>query len=263
MILYTSTFTKIGSVKRSELIALLVSLLVSLFFLASFASLYEHDPMEDITCTATLTPPVVVELQQPPEWPDPNDKFRVVPENFAHVDFKNRRYGRYTFGGQKLNLVLTEEELNIPNKEGGGEQRFLLDDVFYTDVTGDGKPEAIAQIAHLQCGVSCDGASNLFYVYESTKKGLRQIWEYETGSMAYGCGLKTLIVSKQLIGVEMFGQCWKPASSFEGSGKFKVRDLTLALFRFDGSTFVHDRTNITAGPIRDVLLYIPKVLILQ
>lgn len=45
MTLCTNTFTKLGRDKRSELMALLVSILFSLIFLASFALLCEPEPV--------------------------------------------------------------------------------------------------------------------------------------------------------------------------------------------------------------------------
>ena len=198
---------------------------------------------------------------QPEKPKDPNDKFRVVPENFAHVDFENWRYGRYRFGRAKLDLILKDGELVIPHKGGG--ETFSLSEVLYTDVTGDGEPEAIVNLLHVQCSVSCDGGSELFYIYQNTKNGLRKIWEYETGCKAYGCGLKSLVVLKQILILEMFGHCWEPASSFEGPGKFMVRDVTRSIFEFNGSRFVKHRTEIQASPVKDLRSYTPTVHIPQ
>lgn len=254
-------FARIGNDKRTELRGLLVSLLFSLFFLTWFALLYEPEPVHVIPSGPTPAPTPLPEIAQA-ELPDPNDKFRVVPENFAEVDFENWKYGRYKFGGSDLDLTLARGEYELAWKDGGGET-FSLDDVLYTDVTGDGKPEAIVNLSHLQCGGSCDGGSDLFYIYQSYKTGLKTIWQYETGSTAYGCGLKSVILTKKLIVVEMFGQCWEPASSFTTSGKFMVRDVTRSVFHFNGKRFVKRSTEVIAAPVKNLRSYTPELHILE
>ena len=242
--------------KRPELLALSFSILLSLMFLCSFALFYEPAPVSIVACP-TPSPTSKTEVVQPEKPKDPNDAFRVVPENFAHVDFNNRRYGRYRFGEAKLDLVLTSGEQVIAHDYWG--ETFRLEDVLYVDVTGDGKPEAIVNLSHVQCSGSCDGGSDLFYVYQNTRNGLKKLWEYETGCMAYGCGMKSFTVFKKMIVLEMFGQCWKPASSFEGSGKFIISDVTQAVFVFNGSRFIQHRMGFTASPAQDLRNYIPTV----
>lgn len=260
MIQFTSTFTKTGKDKRSELIALLVSLLFSLVFLGAFALFYEAEPEEEIRRTSTSIQLLAPDEVPPAERPqDPNDKFRIVPEHFADVDFENWQYGSYKFGRRNLEVTLADAVYELASKEGGGGETFSLSDVLYADVTGDGKPEAIVNLSHVSCGGSCDGGSDLFYIYQSSKKGFRKIWEYETGSRAYGCGLKSLTVMERQVALEMFGHCWEPASSFEGSGKFMVRDVTRAVFYFNGKRFVKRLTEVTAAPIRDLRYYTPEV----
>lgn len=250
---------KFLNARRPDLPALLVSLLFSLVFLATFALGYEpvrpYAPPVHIACSPSPAPLVHVDALRPE---DPNEKFRVVPENFPHVDFSNWRYGRYHFWRSKLNLTLKDGVREYQFKEGGGET-FWLEDVFYTDVTGDDKPEAIVMMWHVQCGASCDGGSALFYIYENHESGLRRIWEYETGAMAYGCGLKSLTVSNKQIVLEMFGQCWQPASSFEVSGKFLVRDLTRSVFHFNSGRFVKRLTEVTATPATGLRNYTPQI----
>ena len=254
-----------GNHNWSELVALLFSLLLSVVFLAAFVLLYKpgHEPVNVIACGPTPASAAHVEVTPAKVAPDPNDRFRGVPENFAHINFQNWRYGQYRFGGEQLDLVLTAGEQVIPRKEGGGGQTFSLIGVLYSDVTGDGKPEAIVRISHVQCGGSCDGGSDLFYIYQSSKSGLRRIWMYETGSMAYGCGLKSFTLTKKQIVVEMFGQCWEPASSFETSGKFMVRDVTRSVFHFNGKRFVKRLTEITAAPVKNLRSHTPEVNIQQ
>ena len=99
-------------------------------------------------------------------------------------------------------------------------------------------------------------------VHQSSKNGLRKIWEYETGGMAYGCGMKSITVLKKMIVLEMFGHCWAPASSFGGT-KFMVRDVTQSVFVFNGKRFLQHRMGIMASPEKDVKNYIPTVHVQQ
>ena len=237
--------------------ALLVSLLFSLIFLASFALLYEPEPVHVLASGPTPPPIPHTEVAQVEKPPDSNDKFRVSPGNFAGVDFANWQYGRYRFGGGDVDVTLAHGRCESGKEKGG--ETFSLIGVVYTDLTGDGKPEAIVNLSHVQCGGSCDGGSDLFYIYQSSDKGLRTIWEYETGSMAYGCGLKSVTLTNKQIVVEMFGQCWEPASSFTTSGKFIVRDVTRSVFHFNGKRFVKHLTEVTAAPVRDLRSYTPEV----
>lgn len=259
MIRFTSSFIRNVKDRRSELIALLSSVLLSSFFLVSFALCFQPVIVQWQVSVPPRATPRPIEGAQVAQPTDPNEEFRAVPENFAHIDFNNWSYGRYRFWGKKLNLTLEHGEQEYPLKEGGGGETFSLRDVFYKDITGDGKPEAIVIITHVDCGVSCDGGSFLFYIYENRKGTLRKLWEYETGSMAYGCGLKSFTVSDKWLFLEMFGHCWQPASSFEVSGKFMVRDHTLSVFRFKGSSFVRQRTEITAAPAADLRSYTPPI----
>ena len=252
--------------RNSTLKALGISVLASLGFLFVFLCFYkpvttEQQPVK--TGGPTSKPTSSPQPRPAPAPDDPNERYRIVPENFKSIDFNNWTYGRYRFGAEKLTLTLKEGEHEHPWKEGGGGETFSLHDVLFTDVTRDGRSDAVVILWHVQCGGSCDGGSALIYVYENSKMGLRKIWEYETGSLAYGCGFKSLSISKKQIALEMFGQCWRPASSFAGSGKFVIEDVTRSIFRFNGRRFVRRLTEITTVPAQDLKGYKPEVHIVE
>ena len=251
---YMSIFTKIENQPQinprgrgSELKAFGVSVLVSVAFLFFFVAMYE--PGKPVLPRPEFAPPAKFEEIKAPA--DPNEKYRLVPESFRHVDFENRSYGRYRFWEKKLNLMLTQGEKQYWSRDAGGET-FSLEDVYYNDLTGDGRPEAFVILSHVQCGGSCDGGSHLLYVYANSKKGLKKIWEYETGSPAYGCGLKGLTLSKKNILLEMFGRCFQPATESGEERKFMIADTTYSLFTFNGSRFVKRQTEVIPEPARDV-----------
>jgi hypothetical protein len=131
---------------------------------------------------------------------------------------------------------------------------FDLQDVYYADVTNDKKPEAIVILSHVSCGCgSCGGAADLICIYQAHRHKLRGLWQYETGSMACGCGLKSLTIEEGNIGMEQFGRCPRPG--LEDSGSAKVPDLTQLNFRFNGSRFVRRLVRFISVPERDVKNY--------
>ena len=251
MIGSTNPFTGNGPDKRAERRAVIFALQASLLFLFSFASVYKTMPRKPQSLIASKEPAKPV-IASDVKTEDPNARYREVPASFGLVDFSSRSYGRYSFLGEKFNLTLVDGEQTFPSEEGGGGETFSLKDVLYADVTGDYEPEAIVFLSHVQCSGSCDGGSTLIYIYTYTRSGLEKIWEYETGSMAYGCGFKSLSVERKTIVLEMFGRCSKPARSYEGPAKFMIPDTTRLVFGFNGKRFVKQLTEFTAVPARNV-----------
>jgi hypothetical protein len=251
MIGSANPFTGNGQDRRAERRAIVFALQASLLFLFSFASVYKTFPHKTRPLTTSEQPAKPV-IASDVKTEDPNDRYRVVPASFRYVDFSSRSYGRYSFSGDKFNLTLVDGEQTFPSPEGSGGETFSLRDVLYADVTGDYEPEAIVILSHVQCSGSCDGGSTLIYIYSYSKSGLDKIWEYETGSLAYGCGLKSFSVTRNTIVLEMFGRCSKPAGSYEGPAKFMIADTTRLAFRFNGQRFVKQLTEFTAEPARYV-----------
>jgi hypothetical protein len=162
---------------------------------------------------------------------------------------------------RRFNLVLNggEREYEYPDYERGW---FSLDDVYYADVTGDGAPEAIVRLSHVQCGGgSCDGGAALFYIYALRKNKLQRIWKYETGCLAYGCGLRSFSVLGTRIELEVFGRCPKQATDNPGPRKFVVEDLTQLVFRYNGKRFVRSKLKFVARPATDVGNYEAQIRI--
>jgi hypothetical protein len=184
---------------------------------------------------------------------------QTVPPAFARIDFTNHYYGRYRFStGRRMRLALKdgEREYDNPTSERGW---ISFKDAFYADLTGDGTPEAVVLLSHVQCGVSCDGGSALIYIYEVHKGRLNTLWRYETGSLAYGCGLKSLIIEGKQINLETFGRCLRPATDNAGSGKFIIGDVTRSVFRFNGRRFTRRSLKFLSRPETDVKNYKPEI----
>lgn len=253
--------TKPKSEKRSVLEAQLVAAFVSLGCLVFFVLIASppRQPSPKISSVPVATPqPFVAE---PAHAIDPNEQFRRVPARWASVDFKHHSYGVYRlFEGIKINLTLKNGEYEYDFSESRG--WFSFSDVYYVDVTGDQIPEAIVNLSHVQCGGSCDGGAALFFIYSINAGGeLKQLFRYETGSYAYGCGFKSLTVKGREVRLELFGRCRGPAIDNPGPAKFLVKDRTRLGFLYVSKGFFATETQIITSDVTDVKNYQAKVYI--
>jgi len=183
-----------------------------------------------------------------------------VPGRWASVDFKHHSYGIYELSeGIKVNLTLKngEYEYDFPESDRGW---FSLSDVYYVDVTGDQIPEAIVMLSHVQCGGSCDGGSDLLFIYsKNAGEKLKELLRYETGSYGYGCGLKSLTVKVREVWLELFGRCGRPAMDDPGPAKFFVKDRTRLGFLYVSTRFLQMETQVITSDVADVRNYRAEV----
>ena len=183
-------FSGFSSIGRSESKALLWAALFSCLFIVVLGVARPHQRH-----TRRFTNEIMVPTPAPYQISEPDlssldsiAKFRIRPEQFDEVDFTSHSYGPFRLSdGKKIDLSLDHGLFELPNNAGW----FELKDVFYTDMTGDGREEAIVRLFHETCSGSCDGGANLFYIYTMRNGKLKQIWQYETGSYADGCGLQS------------------------------------------------------------------------
>lgn len=191
-----------------------------------------------------------------------------VPSAFAAVDFKNFSYPTNLRGI----VALEDGERVIPNPGGGGGVTFSFRSVNYSDMTGDGKEEAIVQLVQVSCGGSCDGGSHLFYFYSAGSNKPRLLSRLETGSAAEGgCGLKSFILKKNNLHLELFRVCRASGTTFKPlpdpnsdeqfEGKFEAHSFTRFLLRFDGRRFVSKQRQISPFPAGDVMNYEETVIV--
>jgi hypothetical protein len=205
------------------------------------------------------TPGPVSQIKQPKDSETVALSETLVPEEFKYVDFRNFSYRYRSSNRRRINVTLRAGAYEYDFKTDRG--WFNLSDVYYTDLTGDGSPEAIVLLTHVSCGVSCDGGASLFYVYVANVNNLRRIWQYETGSLAYGCGLKLFSVKNRKVTMELFGRCSNPAEEYPGSKKYYVEDTTLVAFRFNGRRFLQERKTFISVAERYVGNYKPEISI--
>lgn len=176
-----------------------------------------------------------------------NERFKVVPPGFQNVDFKNFTYPtRYP----KKSVTLKDGELEYEIRENGGLGGgwFGFSDVYYVDLTGDGVKEAFVMIFRVDCGGSCDGGTYLLYVYSSKNRKPVLIWQFELGSQAYTCGLKSLTVKEMKIYFDVFDNCFEKNGKLEDQpdgntrGKGLSFGVTEFIYRYDGKSFVREKT---------------------
>jgi hypothetical protein len=202
-------FTEIGPFDRTEKKALIFAALFCALFICLLSVFSPGKPVRKTLSTVLSTTPLTTPRE--PSRVDPLDQYRFVPENFSKVDFKNFSYGVYSISvGKPVSLTLND------GKMWDDSGWFNLEDVYYQDVTGDGSPEAIVRLLHLRCHGSCDGGADLFYIYSKRNGKLKNIWQYETGSYAYGCGLKSFSLRGKQVVLELTNGCTKEVVSYPG-----------------------------------------------
>ena len=253
-------FSGCGPIDGAERKALLVAGLFSCVFIVLLAIARPHPPATVVsTHKKTVAPPFVPEGFHGVETAttDSLDRFRVTPPQFDNIDFSNHSYGPYRSpDGTKINLTLEQGELKLPNHSGW----FALKDIYYTDLTGDGKEEAIVWLYHVKCGDGCDGGANVFLIYAERNGNLKPIWQYETGSYEAGCGLQAFTAGGTQVVVELFGRC--PAYGYRPSpSKFIIKDLTFIVFEFKGGRFAQKSIEFLESASTDVKNYEPGIRI--
>ncbi len=253
-------FSELGPFDRSERKALLAAGLACLFFIGFLVGIRpKHDAPRAASAPHPPSAPVPPKklFVAPEPTGDSFAKYRIKTEDFYDVDFWNYSYGPYTLpDGKKISLTLVNSKLELLDSPDG----FALRDVYYKDVTGDGRAEAIVWMSHVNCSGPCDGGSNLFYIYTVKNHKLKPIWQYETGSYAHGCGLKSLTISNREIVLELFGECTY-RNEKAGEPKATVKNATFIVLEFDGRGFRQRSSEIVEAAPTQVPEYEPGISI--
>jgi hypothetical protein len=176
-----------------------------------------------------------------------------IADDFHGIDFKNHPYPYRFAWGRRIDVPLKNGRFEYDYRTERG--WFDLSDVYVTDLTNDGRPEAIVMLSHVACGVSCDGGSALFYIYSFDHQRLKLLWQYETGDLAYGCGLKSFAAERGTLTLELFGRCSQRNRTVSSTGKFQIKDLTRVRLKSNGTRFVVRKREFVSVPERSVLNY--------
>lgn len=230
-------FSGFGPLDSSERKALVFAAVFSCLFIVMLAVARPRPQQTHISVNnwEVNPPPPTRYLEPERSMEDSLRQFRIRPEHFDQVDFNYYSYGPYkSSDGTTINLNLAQGRFYPPDSSSW----FELKDVYYTDLTGDGKAEAIVWLSHVTCGGGlCNGGTNMFYVYTENKGKLKPIWQYETGSYADGCGLQSFTAGGTEILLELFSRCQKSGVDDQGLQRFVSKDLTFIIFEFDGHRF--------------------------
>lgn len=178
-----------------------------------------------------------------------SQKFEEVPEEFKNVDFEN-----FKFPAAKLKNGEFED---IDEKHLGG-TRYNLSLIYFLDLSGDSKKEAIVFLSAVNCGGSCDGGRYFIHFYSSQNGKPKLLDVLETGSLG-GCNLKSFAVKNKKISITQFGNCksnFKHGENREFFCKFCVKDLTNSVYTFnDKSELMREFVEVIEAPETNVMNY--------
>lgn len=184
-----------------------------------------------------------------------NERFRIVPAEFAKVDFKNFEYPT---------VSLKDGEFKIYQDKISGSGSASLKDVFYVNLNEDEKKEAVVLLSSVMCGGSCDGGRTIIHFYAARKAKPELLELIETGSRSGGCSLKSLSIKDKKIILEQFGNCGKNSSYEEDrvySCKFCVKDLTRSVYSFKNGELVREKSETTETAETNVMNYLEEISI--
>lgn len=212
----------------------------------------------DASDSSTTTAPDVEQVKRH-EREAQNERFKTAPEEFKQIDFANFTYPYKFANNKKRSFTLKDGEYEYEFSDDRGWFRFS--DAYYVDLTGDGDPEAIVLLSRVSCGGSCDGGASLFYIYMAHQNKLEPVWQYDTGSLGYGCGLKSFTVKNRKITLELFGRCFDERKKSLVTEKFRIEDTTRFTFGFKGKKFIEEKKEFITVPERSVLNYESEIRI--
>ena len=250
---FINRFTPSGPADSGELKAILFALGACFLFIG-FLTVAQRSAPRNTRGRIYVSPPPPREMPVPPlrvePPPPPVDmyaRFREVPPSFSGINFATRSYGTYQLSnGTNRDLVLIDGHFR---EFGDSQHWFDLNDVLYTDLTGDGRPEAIVLMTHLECDRMCDGGKNLVYVY-SQNYPLQEILKYESASGIEGCSLKSLTVRNGQLTLDLFGKCPPPSGIIDDFIKRETYDATRVEFFFNGKQLVLKKKTYLTLPNR-------------
>lgn len=184
-----------------------------------------------------------------------NEKFRQVSDEFIKVDFKNFKYPH---------ARLKNGEYVEKRKNSAGGTTYSFDDVFFIDLNGDKKKEAVVMLYAVSCGGSCDGGRSIVHIYSPEKGKAKLIDILEMGSRSSGCSLKTFSIKEQKIFIEQFGRCKKNSKYEENrpnSCKFCSKDLTRSVCSIKNSELIRESVEEIETPVINIMNYFAEISI--
>jgi hypothetical protein len=251
---------------RKALLILTISLMVG-------ANCASHTIAQKTDANLTQATPTTASSKLPPsdqrsDGSSDVERKQDVPLAFKNIDFKNFAY---PISLRAKSIRLKDGKYEYSDRGNVGGTSFELEDVHYTDLDGDGKREAVVEVFQLSCGVSCDGGSHLFYFFSMKHGKLTLLSRIESGSLAAdGCGLKSFVLKKTTLVLEVFRVCRFAEVSLMPTydphpnprvGKYLADKFTRFVLAFGGNRFRLKKREVFPNPQEDIGNYPSQVSI--
>lgn len=198
----------------------------------------------------------LVDKQKLAELEKQNSRFQEVPEEFKNVGWDNFKFPKFR---------LKDGEYEEIYKKHPGGTSYILGEVFYLDLIGDAKKEAVVFVWKVSCGVSCDGGSKTIYFYFLRTGKPALLDSLETGCRSCGCFIKSFKIENKKIHLEQFGNCRKDSLRDDSSGyvcKFCAKNITKSVYSFNQkATLVRNSVEIVETPVHNVINYETEMII--
>ncbi len=183
-----------------------------------------------------------------------------IPYEFQQVDFRNFSFPMSGRKAIKLTDGVFESQYDPKDCDNSFDK---LNGVYYADLDGDKKQDALVDLVHVSCGCgSCDGGHHILYAFRLKGGQPKLFWRYFTGSYGYGGGLRSLHSRPGSIEIEEFEarNCSEKATAEDVTcfSKGMAKNYVRSTLKFTERTFVQKSTvEIATDPI-DVLNYEPS-----
>lgn len=135
------------------------------------------------------------------------------------TDFKNFKFS----DKDNKEFQLTDGVYVFSNPKTKTSHNYQFRKVYYFDVTGDDKKEAVVHLLADSCE-DCETRS-IFYLFSAKDKKLQEVWKVFTGAGAK-CGLKDVSFNRAEIVLETFGNCTFKDSSIIEDPLLKKSDVS-------------------------------------
>lgn len=193
---------------------------------------------------------------------------KTVPSKFMGVDFKN-----FSFPTNWRNRRVRLKNGEFVHPEGAGGNTYKFVSVDFAELEDSRHPIAVVRLLLVSCGISCDGGSHLFYFYTIRNRRPSLFWRIETSSLGYECGLRSFVLNKKNLTLEVFRTCQTKGSSIQESDdweqgedgssgeKFRAKSFTRFVFEFNNGRFIRRRRQVLPNPNPDIINYEPQISI--
>lgn len=168
-----------------------------------------------------------------------------VETNGKNVELRASDFKNYSFQSFTGTIPIVLRNGKSQNAAPG--VKYTLRKVYFFDLDGDGKDEAVAHIIANGCEPGCD-SSSLFYIFTADGKRVKMLWKFAVGGDTLG-GLKAVTFSDKKIILETFGNCafenqiTRPEVDLRTNPKLKTNDYTRFVFALEDNKYqLKDRT---------------------